>query len=451
MPVARAVEAAGGVRSRSVPAPDLRSVGVGGVRFADPDVERAYLLFHGRRAAAFVRLGAVGVGFAWLMACSTVWLLRPEHLLAFVGVLLLAQAPPVVWMVWATGEESRYRWIVPSSVVSVVIGTVISLGVCTWVYEDQGTAIGALIICAYFVPLLRIPTVIGLAQSALLGAFYLLFVWLGQEVNQLTPATQALYSSLWCTSTAVSLGLTYVMDVDSRRAFVDQETISWQRAQVAAEKARAETLLLNILPGPVAERLKAGDLVIADSVADVTVLFLDIVGFTAFATERSPSEVVEVLNELFTAIDGIAERHGVEKIKTIGDAYMAVAGLPLPRPDHADAVAEFALDLQAWMRESRLASGRLHIRIGMFSGAVVAGVIGRSKFAYDLWGDTVNSAARMEAHGIEDEIQIGAPTRALLGDRYVVEDRGEIEVKGKGPMHAYLLRGRAGGPLTSGS
>jgi class 3 adenylate cyclase len=433
----------GAARALAVPPePDLRRTGALGLRFIDPEVERSYAGWHLRRAAFFVRLGAAGIAFSWFNACVTVALLRPDALWSFVAVLAVMQAPFVALMLFGASSEDRHHWLLPASVTALVLGTLLSVAVCTWVYEDQGTAIGALIICAYFVPLLRMPTGVAAVEGLLVGLGYLPFLAFGEAVHGLAPGVQLLYGSLWVTSTGVSLGLAYVIEVDERRAFVGEQTIIWQRAQVAAEKARAERLLLNVLPGPIAERLKGGDLVIADAVAEVTVLFLDIVGFTVFARERSPGEVVEVLNGLFTSFDDMAERNGVEKIKTIGDAYMAVAGLPTPRADHAQAAANLALDLRDWMTHTTLAGGRLQIRIGLYSGSVVAGVIGKSKFAYDLWGDAVNSAARMESHGVIGEVQIGAPTRELLGEDYVVEDRGEIEVKGKGPMRAYLLRGR---------
>jgi class 3 adenylate cyclase len=204
--------------------------------------------------------------------------------------------------------------------------------------------------------------------------------------------------------------------------------------------ARSEGLLLNVLPQPIAERLKRTPGIIAESHPDVTVLFADVVDFTLFAERTSPEGVVSVLDEVFSAFDRLAQRHGLEKIKTIGDAYMVVAGLPLPRADHAEAMAEMAVDMLAEFARLR---EKLHldlaIRIGMESGPVVAGVIGRHKFTYDLWGDTVNTASRMESHGVAGRIQAGSGTYQRLRGRYRFEERGEIEVKGKGRIRTYLL------------
>jgi adenylate cyclase len=207
--------------------------------------------------------------------------------------------------------------------------------------------------------------------------------------------------------------------------------------------ALSEGLLLNVLPRPIAERLKREPGVIAEAHDDVTVLFADVVDFTPFAERTPPSRVVNVLNEVFTAFDGLAARHGAEKIKTIGDAYMVVTGLPEPRPDHVEAMAEMALDMQD---EFKRVCTPLHldlaIRIGMDSGPVVAGVIGRHKFAYDLWGDTVNTASRLETHGLPGAIQVSEGVYSRLCDRYEFEDRGEVEIKGKGRLRAYLLLSR---------
>jgi adenylate cyclase len=207
-----------------------------------------------------------------------------------------------------------------------------------------------------------------------------------------------------------------------------------------AALAQSEGLLLNVLPRSIAERLKRDPGVIAEAHDEVTVLFADVVDFTAFTERTEPSRVVGLLDEIFSAFDALAERHGVEKIKTIGDAYMAASGLPTPRVDHAEAMAAMALDMRAAFGELCTVLGLdLAIRIGMDSGPVVAGVIGRHKFIYDLWGDTVNTASRMESHGLPGAIQVSEAVYRRLSHDYEFEARGEIEVKGKGRRLAYLL------------
>jgi len=213
---------------------------------------------------------------------------------------------------------------------------------------------------------------------------------------------------------------------------------------------RSEELLLNILPAPIAERLKeANEETIADDFSEVTILFADIVDFTKLSGRISPHALVDLLNKVFSAFDHLTERHGLEKIKTIGDAYMAVAGLPVARPDHAEAIADMALDMLAEMPRLRAEIGEpLGLRIGMNSGPVVAGVIGDRKFAYDTWGDSVNIASRMESQGMENRIQLTESTYAHLRDGYVCEERGIITVKGKAPMMTYFLVSKREKPLS---
>lgn len=209
------------------------------------------------------------------------------------------------------------------------------------------------------------------------------------------------------------------------------------------QQEKTEQLLLNILPEPVAHRLKQDPSAIADHFEDVTVLFADLVGFTEFSASTSPGELVNILNVVFSEFDRLAERHRLEKIKTIGDAYMAVAGLPFPNPDHACLAAEMALDMLAGIKEFNQKMGKsFNVRIGMNTGAVVAGVIGIRKFSYDLWGDTVNIASRMETTGVPGAIQVSPATYELLKEQYQFVERGSISIKGKGDMIAYLLTSR---------
>jgi adenylate cyclase len=213
-------------------------------------------------------------------------------------------------------------------------------------------------------------------------------------------------------------------------------------AELKAEKERSETLLRNILPRSIIARMHRGETPIADRFHDVTILFSDIVGFTRMSMRRSASDVVALLNAMFSAVDQLALDQGIEKIKTIGDAYMAVAGLPEPRDDHPQAIARLALAMRQMVGEVSQRFGEdLKIRIGLHSGNVVAGVIGMHKFAYDVWGDAVNTASAMESHGLANEIQVSHESFLRLAGDFAFERRGPIEIKGKGPMQTYLLRG----------
>ena len=210
-----------------------------------------------------------------------------------------------------------------------------------------------------------------------------------------------------------------------------------------AEQEKSEQLLLNILPLPIANRLKQQEQTIADDFPSATVLFADIVGFTELSEEFSPIELVEILNLIFSEFDYLAEKHNLEKIKTIGDAYMVVGGLPTPDPCHAEAIAQMALDMQAAIVQFAEETGKkFRIRIGINTGPVIAGVIGTKKYTYDLWGDTVNIASRMESHGLPGKIQVTEHAYYLLREKFILEKRGLIDIKGKGQMECYLLVGK---------
>ncbi len=222
-----------------------------------------------------------------------------------------------------------------------------------------------------------------------------------------------------------------------------EELVKQRTSELTEEKATSERLLLNVLPAPIAERLKHGESLIVDRFDAVSVMFADLAGFTTFASKTTPEALVTMLNELFSMFDKLAEQHHLEKIKTIGDAYMVVAGIPQPIADHATAIAHMALDMIAGVNAYAKRTGHpLSIRIGIHTGSVVAGVIGTKKFIYDLWGDSVNLASRMESTGLPGRVQVSETTFKLLESQFDFEARGPIEVKGKGAMNTFLLVGR---------
>ena len=251
---------------------------------------------------------------------------------------------------------------------------------------------------------------------------------------------------VWFTSTMLALNIvvggTIVFTLLA--VFASQRRAALEALRV--EQAKSEGLLLNILPRSIAERLKADAQPIADQVQSASILFADVVDFTPWAERLPPAEVVGYLDRLFTHFDELAERHGLEKIKTIGDCYMVAAGVPTPRSDHARALALMALDmLEAMRSHEHVAHLGLELRVGINSGPVVAGVIGRKRFLYDLWGDAVNTASRMESHGAPGRIQITRTTYELLADEFECEARGTVAIKGKGEVEVwYLLGSRAG-------
>ncbi|NEQ54446.1 MAG: adenylate/guanylate cyclase domain-containing protein [Leptolyngbya sp. SIO3F4] len=274
-----------------------------------------------------------------------------------------------------------------------------------------------------------------ISQLGVVFYYFLINSLLGlQVVTPGLPAASLLLNTFWiCCICNFSV---YFYEKLSRENF---ET----NRQLLEAQEKSERLLLNILPRPIAEQLKQSSDIIAESFSEVTVLFADIVNFTQMTETQSATNVVDFLNQVFSRFDRLAERYGLEKIKTIGDAYMVAAGLPQPQENHVAAVAAMAVDMQQTLAEFNAQTGQdISLRIGIHTGPVVAGVIGLKKFAYDLWGDTVNTASRMESHGVPNGIQISEATYQRLresGEAYEFHPRGPIVIKGKGSMVTYLM------------
>jgi len=280
----------------------------------------------------------------------------------------------------------------------------------------------------------------GHRRWSLLVAAWFVVGPLAYAISQLSAETR---TPLTLLGDAVSNAAMFAAVLVLGEAVRNRRALGREHRLLLAEQERSERLLLNVLPAPIATRLKESERVIADAFPEATVLFADIVDFTVRSQRMAPQQVVQALDELFSAFDQLARRQGLEKIKTIGDAYMVAGGLPDPRPDHAEAVAEMALGIREEVARRSDPSGQpLAVRIGIDTGPVVAGVIGRNRFIYDLWGDTVNTASRMESHGVAGCIQVTARTHDRLRDGYRFQRRGPIPVKGKGEMVTWFLLGR---------
>jgi adenylate cyclase len=428
--------------SRHVVDDEALALELAGLRFRDPATEAAYRRWFAHDAVPFVRvaLGAAAIGwlFSWLgfsigirdtFQKSTPWV-------ACIVPLLIAAY-------WA----SRY----PGRLMLVVCGAVNAVGgvIGVWplsfgVLDSPHLAAAVLIIFAFFAfTIFRLPPLIAAPSVASYVVLHQILVVRAHGKGKVTT------SELWIDSTipwiAFVMGLLVccVLSRLSRDAYRRERVIEEQQHVIAAERERAELLLRNVLPDRVAEQLKNSDEAIADFFPEVTVLFADIVGFTAMASRVPPRDLVALLNEVFSTFDTLTAARGVEKIKTIGDAYMAVAGVPDPRPDHVEAIADLALDMRAGLTgiEGRTGVG-IECRFGVATGPAVAGVIGQHRFSYDLWGNTVNMAARMESHGVAGRIQVTPEVRARLAATYVLECRGSIELKGIGPVESWYLEGR---------
>jgi adenylate cyclase len=316
---------------------------------------------------------------------------------------------PVVWTLIAVGLIVIFSGIVTlgglnGSAGNVVWGIIAPLGAILLVSGRAG-----------------LPVYVGLVAVVLLGIV----------LDPIIPKDQAIPHGQAVVAMAVNvLGA----------ALVSLGLVRYIDGQRLAARRESDALLRNVLPESIADRLKHGERVIADHFDEASILFADVVDFTPFAEARSPQETVAVLNDLFTEFDRLADQFGLEKIKTIGDAYMVVAGVPEHRDDHAGVLVEMALAMHRHVEQHAAVFGRrLQIRTGIASGPVVAGVIGQRKFAYDLWGDTVNTAARMESSGLPDRIQVTDATCRLLAGHYPFQRRDGVEIKGKGVMTTWTL------------
>jgi adenylate cyclase len=325
-------------------------------------------------------------------------------------------AAPVAVTILVDVDLSMYIWL---------IGT----GIGIQFYYLVGAALLALYIGTEYVGLLA-------ASGALAAALIVILQFTVPNDTGLLPAW--VFDASVVVNAFASSGLLLVIVSYALRQAV--------RAEAVAEREfeRSERLLTNILPHSIADRLKdESDAVIADRYDEASVLFADMAGFTAQAGETAPDDLVQFLNRVFSDFDRLVERHGLEKIKTTGDSYMVISGVPEPRGDHAQALATLALEMCEAAGEWRDPRGRsVPVRIGISSGPVVAGVVGTRKFFYDVWGDAVNVAARMETTGVAGKIQISQSVYDHLKNQFVLEARGEIEVKGKGMMHTWFLLGR---------
>jgi adenylate cyclase len=380
-----------------------------------------------------IRATGVGIPVGWLTHVAYVFLF------AFWGVWPLAAFNVISAAIWTAvlflWRQRRWKLVYSLIFAEVAIHAFLVIRYLGWGFGVQYYLLLVMQV-GFLMPWPRRTSILITALSA---ALFILLYYYAESTPPLTAVPPVQLAALNVVNIA-SVFATSALTVLYFRSVAETA-----QAALAAEHARSEALLNNVLPMPIAARLKQDNATIAEGFQNASILFADIAGFTPFSEKISPEEVVAVLNSIFSRFDELVDAYGLEKIKTVGDAYMVAAGIPTPREDHAEVLARFALA----MRDELLAYNRaenldLQLRIGLNSGPVVAGVIGKRRFLYDLWGDSVNTAARMESHGKPGEIQITDAMRRLLGDTFAYVDRGVIEVKGKGPMHVYFLHSKNG-------
>lgn len=406
------------------------------LEFADPVQERAFCREHDAMAVRQLRYGA-----AFLAA------------LALLSSLIELSFQPLA------GVNNRLLWLRFAVALPILVGTAAATYLKACQRQIQGLTLAGILAFSW---LYALPAMLELPRDVLPP---LLFLWvMVLTASQMTTRLRG----RWSIASALGVTVASLMTLWLARppyvasavfAYVQLTTLalvlytswrqerSWRRefvtrAQLADERRKAEELLLHILPRQIAERLKHSSRAIADGIDSATVLFSDIVGFTDLASRTSPVELLGDLDELVSSFDDLAESLGLEKIKTIGDAYMVAGGLPEPTADHASAVAEMALGMRKALAAFNQRRGKAwQLRIGLHCGPVVAGVIGKHKFIYDLWGDTVNVASRMESHGEPGAIQVSESAWELLHERYELQERGSVPIKGKGQMRTWWLVG----------
>ena len=392
------------------------------LRFSSDDLEREFLADYARAAvrparATTVLVIALYVGYVALdVWAGTV----ASNLPVRAGVVAVMST--VLALTWRPVFLRAHSWILS-------IGALVAAGgmLTMMALQPQHEAafypgIGIAIVGTFALYRIRFPIALGDALVMLIGY---------EIMGRIYPFDSLFVATLFLV-TCLLLGAFAGWNIEryARDAFLARE--------------RSERLLLNVLPQPIAERLKTDPAPIADRFPEASILFADIAGFTGMCGRMEPEDLVTFLNELFTRFDHIAERHGLEKIKTIGDAYMAVAGVPEPCGDHLDRIARAALEMrEVAVRAGDGGDGPVAIRIGIDTGPVVAGVIGEKKFIYDLWGDPVTMASRMETQGEAGAIQVTGAVWERLRDRYALEPRGRVDVKGRGEMETYWLVGAA--------
>ncbi len=409
------------------------------LRFADPVLERHYHDSRLRYRFVAGRMSSLAGGLAWL---------------AFIvlGIVVGREPPPLVrstTIIACIGMLGLFgmhyvlkpgRWVEIAGVVTLLVNFCLLLFLTA--VTSPADAVQFAPVTVFTMTAVMSFALVGVTfwEGARIAAVAIAFYYLAVTVLQPQPLVAILYQSAWMLTTTVfaALGF-YLLDRTQRIAWLRQLDLIGAQEQI-------RSLLHNVLPPAIAERKLAGESPIADTYAQASLLFADVVGFTPLSSRFSSKEVVTMLNELYERFDAIVARHGLEKIKTIGDCYMVAGGLPRPDPDHLTRLTSAAMEMQAEAAKVRTPDGQsLALRIGMHAGPVTAGVIGQAKFAFDVWGDTVNTASRMESVGAANSITVSDTVREALGDAYAFSGPDLIEVKGKGETRVWTLeavRGR---------
>ena len=408
----------------------------GSLRFLDDQVERQYQRQGGSESQIALRITNGFSAAMWLLAAVIVPMgtsIPPDRAIPVCSAMAVLSLAAFLLSARADTLDRQHTIV---SVLTTVNGLVI-----LWLASIGGVlpgyGIGAVMLLFTFGFVARTAFIFAAVRSAVIALGFVVAVVLYRGWG--SPLVDAFIFGAAVIGTLLALRL---LEQSRRRVFYQDIVITRQAAALRREKDSADALLLNVLPGSISSRLLAGERTIADAYPAVTVLFADIVGFTALSARLPADEVVGILGRLFERFDELVAERGLEKIKTIGDAYMAAGGLPEPMDDHAACVVDLGLAMIDAARQEGDGVGGLRLRVGVHSGPVIGGVIGHRKFAFDIWGETVNLASRLEVHGVPGLVHVSASTRRQLADGFEVEPRGPMQLRGYGPMETYAIARR---------
>lgn len=409
------------------------------LRFGDSKLEERFQHEEGRASLGGYRIITGATVLLWVAAAFLIPLgtAIPFELSGSIGgaMAVVGSASLAAWR-WANTMNRQHGLAsLLTSANGLVILLLASLGGVV-----EGYAVGGIMLLFMFGFVSRTRFVFAVLRTAVIAAGLGLVMWTYAEPRSLL--VDAFIFVAAATGSLVGLRL---LERNRRHLWHQRLVIEEQSAAIEVERAESERLLLNVLPVAVSKRLRQGENPIADDFPSVSVVFADIVGFTPMASALSADQVIRMLSGLFSVFDDLVGERGLEKIKTIGDAYMAVGGLPEPLPDHAVRVVDLALAMLEGAAASRFFPD-LSLRVGVHSGPVAGGVLGTRRFAYDVWGTTVNVAARLETAGVAGRVHVSEDTRSLTNDAFGYEPRGVVELRGLGPMPTYLVTGRLQGP-----
>ena len=410
--------------------------------FRDKNLEQRFRKDNDRNLINFYRLG-IGLSIViWLTMTLLISLLFPE-VYKINAALIIGLLIPTFTLTFISTFYERftgyYQFLMAICNFLAAMVMIYQSVLSTGNYQMLTLGMIGMVVFAFFLLRIRFKWALLVTFSYALIAQAVILIANNYTSEELWIAQMG----IWFGMLSCSLG-GYYLEQSIRTSYVQGIIIDQQQRDLEKEQERSERLLLNVLPEEICERLKLDTgQIIADRFDSISVLFADIVGFTALSSQLPAHEVVSFLNDLFIRYDDLVEKYNLEKIKTIGDAYMVAGGIPVPDQSHAVKVVDFAFDMMKETEKfNRKNEKDVRIRVGIHSGPAVAGIIGKKKFLYDLWGDTVNTASRMESSGVAGKIQLTYSTYSLVKDHYTFENRGEIHVKGKGNINSYFVESK---------